>query len=213
MHVATNTKERIVSTTAELFRRQGYTGTGLKQIVAGAAAPFGSVYHFFPGGKEQLGAEVIHVAGRFYQELVEAVWDAAPDPVAGVADVFTGAAETLRQTDYADACPIATVALEVASINEVLRVATAEVFSAWIDAAVERFAKAGIARTKARELAIATIALLEGAFILSRATRTTEALDAAGATAVAQVRAALARGAPREGAESALTSRTTSVTR
>jgi hypothetical protein len=95
----------------------------------------------------------------------------------------------------------------------VLRVATAEVFSAWIDAAVERFAKAGIARTKARELAIATIALLEGAFILSRATRTTEALDAAGATAVAQVRAALARGAPREGAESALTSRTTSVTR
>jgi AcrR family transcriptional regulator len=197
--VATNTKERIVTTTAELFRRQGYAGTGLKQIVAGAAAPFGSVYHFFPGGKEQLGAEVIHVAGRFYQELVEAVWDAAPDPVSGVADVFAGAAETLRQTEYADACPIATVALEVASTNEVLRVATADVFSAWIESAVERFAAAGIGRGKARELAIATIALLEGAFVLSRATRTTEALEAAGATAVAQVRAAMAH----EGAEGA----------
>jgi AcrR family transcriptional regulator len=197
--VATNTKERIVTTTAELFRRQGYTGTGLKQIVAGAAAPFGSVYHFFPGGKEQLGAEVIHVAGRFYQELVEAVWDAAPDPVASVADVFAGAAETLRQTEYADACPIATVALEVASTNEVLRVATADVFSAWIESAVERFAAAGIGRAKARELAIATIALLEGAFVLSRATRTTEALEVAGATAVAQVRAAMAQ----EGAEGA----------
>jgi AcrR family transcriptional regulator len=196
--VATNTKERIVTTTAELFRRQGYTGTGLKQIVAGAAAPFGSVYHFFPGGKEQLGAEVIHVAGRFYQELVEAVWDAAADPVTGVADVFTGAAETLRQTDYADACPIATVALEVASTNEVLRVATAEVFSAWIEAAVERFAAAGIGRTKSRELALATIALLEGAFVLGRATRTTEALEAAGATAVAQVRAAIAEEAAGE---------------
>jgi AcrR family transcriptional regulator len=44
------TKERIVGTTGELFRRQGYTGTGLKQIVAEAAAPFGSIYHFFPGG-------------------------------------------------------------------------------------------------------------------------------------------------------------------
>jgi hypothetical protein len=137
---------------------------------------------------------VIHVAGRFYQELVEAVWDAAPDPVTGVADVFTGASETLRQTDYADACPIATVALEVASTNETLRVATAEVFTAWIDAAVERFVAAGIGPAKARELAIATIALLEGAFILSRATRTTEALDAAGAAAVAQVHAAIARG-------------------
>jgi len=195
--VATNTRERIVTTTAELFRRQGYNGTGLKQIVAGAAAPFGSVYHFFPGGKEQLGAEVIHVGGRFYQELVEAVWDAAPDAVSGVADVFAGAAETLRQTDYADACPIATVALEVASTNEVLRVATAEVFAAWIESAVERLSAAGIGRAKARELAIAIIALLEGAFVLSRATRTTEALEAAGATAVARVRDAILQGEGR----------------
>jgi AcrR family transcriptional regulator len=189
--MARNTKERIVNTSAELFRRQGYTGTGLKQIVAGASAPFGSLYHFFPGGKEQLGAEVIHVSGRFYQELVEAVWDAAPDLVTAVADVFAGAAETLRQTDYADACPIATVALEVASTNETLRVATAEVFAAWIESAMTRFAAAGVDAGKARELAIATIALLEGAFMLSRAARTTEALEAAGATAVAQVRAAV----------------------
>ncbi len=44
------TKERILDSTAELFRRQGYAGTGMKQIAAEAAAPFGSVYHFFPGG-------------------------------------------------------------------------------------------------------------------------------------------------------------------
>ena len=190
---ANNTRERIVTTTAELFRRQGYVGTGLKQIVAGAAAPFGSVYHFFPGGKEQLGAEVIEASGRFYQELVEAVWDAAPDVVTAVRDVFAGAAETLRQTDYADACPIATVALEVASTNDVLREATAKVFAAWIESAVQRFVAGGIEPAPARELAIATIALLEGAFVLSRASRTTEALDAAGATAVARVRSHLQR--------------------
>jgi len=189
--MASNTRERIVNTTAELFRRQGYVGTGLKQIVAGADAPFGSVYHFFPGGKEQLGAEVIRVSGQFYEDLVTAVWDAAPDVVTAVADMFAGAAETLRETDYADACPIATVALEVASTNDVLRAATADVFSAWIDAAVDRLTDASIEPAKAREVAIATIALLEGAFILSRATRTTEALEAASQTAVAQVRAAL----------------------
>ena len=43
------TRERIVTSSAELFRRQGYTGTGMKQIVAEARAPFGSLYHFFPG--------------------------------------------------------------------------------------------------------------------------------------------------------------------
>jgi hypothetical protein len=105
--------------------------------------------------------------------------------------VFAGAAETLRETDYADACPIATVALEVASTNDVLRDATAQVFAAWIDSGVERFVAAGIGPAKARVLAFAVIALLEGAFVLSRAARTTEALEAAGATAVAQVRAAM----------------------
>jgi AcrR family transcriptional regulator len=186
------TKDRILDTTAELFRRYGYTGTGLKQIVAEANAPFGSLYHFFPGGKEHLGEEVILRSGQMYRELGESVFDAAPDPVAGTRDFFAGAAETLRETDYADACPIATVALEVASTNEALRRATAEVFEGWIDAAVDRFAQAGISRKRARELAISQIAALEGAFILSRAMRTTEPLEIAGAAATAAIREALA---------------------
>ena len=137
--MATDTRERILETTAEMFRRYGYTGSGLKQIVADAHAPFGSLYHFFPGGKEQLGEEVIRRSGRMYMELVEAIFDAAPDPVTGTGDVFSGAAEVLRQTEYADACPIATVALEVASSNETLRMATADVFDSWIESATLRF--------------------------------------------------------------------------
>ena len=73
------TKERILDTTAELFRRYGYTGTGLKQIVAEANAPFGSIYHFFPDGKQQLGEQVIRRSGEMYRELFEIIFDAAPD--------------------------------------------------------------------------------------------------------------------------------------
>src|SRR3954454_17533898 len=117
------TKQRILDTTAALFQRYGYTGTGLKQIVANANAPLGSLYHFFPGGKQQLGDEVVRRSGQMYLELVETVVKAAPDVVTGVRDAFEGAAEVLRETDYVDACPVATVALEVASSNETLRVA------------------------------------------------------------------------------------------
>lgn len=184
-------KERILDTTAELFRRYGYTGTGLKQIVAEANAPFGSVYHFFPGGKSQLGEEVIRRSGQMYGELVMAILDAAPDIAGGVSDMFLGAAELLRRTDYIDACPIATVALEVASSNEVLRQATADVFDSWIEAASARLSRAGIAADHARILAIVLIELLEGGFLLSRAARTTEALDAARAAALLLITAAL----------------------
>ncbi len=51
---------------SNLFRRTGYTGTGMKQIAQAAGAPFGSIYHFFPGGKAQLGEEVIRSAGAGY---------------------------------------------------------------------------------------------------------------------------------------------------
>jgi AcrR family transcriptional regulator len=186
-----NTKERIVDASAILFRRQGYAATGVKQIVAEAEAPFSSLYHFFPGGKDELAADTIRSSGAMFQALVEAVFDAAPDVLTGVRDCFAGAAETLLQTDYADACPIATVALEVASTNEVLRQATAEVFDSWIAAATERFLAAGIPETSARELAITTIISLEGAFILSRALRSTEPLAVAGTTAAAAVATAL----------------------
>ena len=188
--MGTSTRERIVDASAILLRRQGYAATGVKQIVAEAEAPFSSLYHFFPGGKDELTAAAIRSSGRIFQELVEAVFDAAPDVLSGVRDCFAGAAETLRQTGYADACPIATVALEVASTNELLRQATAEVFDNWIAAATERFLAAGIPETSARELAITTITSLEGGFVLSRALRSTEPLAVAGAAVASAVAAA-----------------------
>ncbi len=185
------TRNRIIDSSAELFRRQGYTGTGVKQIVAAANAPLGSLYHFFPSGKEQLGAEVIRSSGQLYIELFATIAAQEPDVVSAVGAFFTGAAETLRETDYADACPIATVALEVASTNEPLREATADVFATWIEGATAYFAAAGISHDRARELAFSMLSLLEGAFIFCRAMRTTEPLAIAGASAVAAVQEAL----------------------
>src|ERR1700704_5524439 len=103
------TRDRIVQTSAELFRRQGYHATGVKQIVTAAQAPFGSLYHFFPGGKEELGAAAVRTSGALYAQLIPAVFDPVPDVVTGVRDCFHGAAEHLRETGYEDACPIATV--------------------------------------------------------------------------------------------------------
>ena len=187
----TRTKDRILDVTADLFRQYGFTGTGMKQIVAAANAPFGSLYHYFPGGKEELGVAVIHRSGEMYFGLFETVVEAAPDLVSGVRDFFAGAALVLRDTDYADACPIATVALEVASRSEPLRQATAEVFESWVTRAAARLADHGVPDDRAREVAILIISALEGAFILCRASRTTEALDVAGAAATAAVRSAL----------------------
>jgi AcrR family transcriptional regulator len=181
-----------VQRSAELFRRQGFAGTGVKQIVAEASAPFGSLYHFFPGGKEQLGEEVIRSSGAIYGQLLDAFYKPGEDPVAATRNFFAAAAQTLSDSDYADACPIATVALEVSSTNEPMRQACADVFESWVDGATDRLVDCGLTRKRSRELAFALIAALEGAFVLSRALRSTEPLDVAGASMTAQMRDAIA---------------------
>ncbi|WP_369394098.1 TetR/AcrR family transcriptional regulator [Streptomyces sp. CG1] len=186
------TRRRIVDAGTELFRRSGYTGTGMKQIAEAAGAPFGSIYHFFPGGKAQLGEEVIRTSGAVYLELVTTLMTPYEDRAAATADAFAAAAGTLAELDFADPCPIATVAMEVASTNETLRQATSEVFGSWIDHLAAYYAQGGIPEPAARETAGSVIALLEGAFMLGRAARSTEPVRAAGTAATAIVRAALA---------------------
>ena len=105
--------------------------------------------------------------------------------------MFSGAADTLVETDYADACPIATVALEVSSTNEQLREACAEVFEMWIAGATRYFSATGIQAQIARELALSMLCLLEGAFVFCRAMRSTGPLLVAGASAVSAVEAAI----------------------
>ena len=163
-----------------MFRRNGYTGTGVKQVAAAAGAQLGSLYHFFPGGKEQLAEEVIRTAGTLYGDLETAIREA-----------FALAAQDLAASDYADACPIATIALEVASSNDHLRQATADVFTDWISRGAVLFARHGLGEPAARRLTIAMIAALEGAFVLARALRDPEPLHAAGASLATAVRQAL----------------------
>jgi AcrR family transcriptional regulator len=191
--VPSETRERILDASGELFRRHGYTGTGVKQILAEAGAPFGSLYHFFPGGKEQLGEEVIRWSGAIYGQLLDLFYKPGEDPVAATRNFFDAAAITLRESDYADACPIATVALEVSSTNEPMRQACADVFNGWVDSATERLVECGLSRKRSRSLAFTIVGSLEGAFVLSRALRSTEPVEVAGAAATAAVREAIAQ--------------------
>ena len=189
--MSATTRQRILDAGTSLFKRQGYAGTGMKQIAAHAAAPFGSIYHFFPGGKDELSAEVIRAAGEAYGQLLPMVFEAEPDVVLATRKFFCGAAASLHASGFEDACPIATVALEVASTNESLRLATAQVFETWISGLAAYFATAGLSEARARELAVAMIAILEGAFVLGRAMRDASHVEVAGDVMSAALRRAL----------------------
>ncbi len=174
------TRDRIVTAASELFRRRGFNGTSVKDVTVVAQVTMGSLYHFFPDGKEQLTAEVLRSTGAVYLELFEAIAADAGDIGRAVRQFFDGAAEVLAVTDYIDICPIGSIAREVASTNEVLRVTCAEVFASWHVALSGHLRDAGLTPAVTRRTAAAVIASLEGGFILSRATRDPQPLHDVG---------------------------------
>lgn len=174
------TRDRIIVATNELFRRQGYNGTSLAQISQASEATIGSIYHFFPGGKEALAAEVVRTTGGVYRDLFVAIATEAPNPVQAFSDFFAGAAAVLEDSGYIDPCPIGGIAREVANTSEPLRLAAAAAFQSWTAAASDYLHTAGVPKATARELAALFVATVEGTFVVSRTQRSPEALLAAG---------------------------------
>jgi AcrR family transcriptional regulator len=197
-----STRDRILTATNELFRRNGFNGTSIKQITIAAQVPMGSLYHFFPHGKDELAREAIETSGIAYGQLFEIIADEAATLAEAISDFFDGAAAVLEATDFIDICPIGTVAREVASTNDSLREATWNVFDSWITALAARFEAAHIPSPEAKELATTFVAALEGGFMLARAARDTAPLRATGAAIRLLVSNALAVAAP-EGAATA----------
>jgi AcrR family transcriptional regulator len=189
---AAATRQRVLTASGELMRRHGYAGTGIKAILAASGVPYGSLYYHFPGGKEEVGVETIRQGGQAYLELVASLLPPGADLPAAVREAFADAADLVASTDYADACPVATIAGEIASTSEPMRTAAAAAFRSWIDLIELRLTEAGVAAGPAHEVAVELFCAIEGAFLLARTTRDVEALHVTGRAAEARVRAALA---------------------
>jgi TetR/AcrR family transcriptional repressor of lmrAB and yxaGH operons len=173
-------KTRFLQAGERLFRRQGYAGSGLKALIEEAQAPSGSLYYYFPAGKEQLGAEVIGYAATLYAKGLRAVFEHFADPVDAVRRIFENEIKTLERSDYRDGCPIASVTSDVASTSEALRIACSEAFALWLETIAAGFARAGETEAEAAALAAFFLSALEGAIILSRAAKSPAPLQHAG---------------------------------
>ena len=181
------TDQRIVRAMAELLRVQGYAATGLQQLARAAQAPIGSIYHHFRGGKREVAAAALRESGAAYIQLLPMLLDQHPDLPAAIDAAFAAAADDIANTGWANMCPVATVAGEIADTEPGLRQVAAEVMASWIDDGTRYLAGRGLSQADARTAMYALLTALEGGFLLARAQRTTEPLLAAGHAVAAYV--------------------------
>jgi AcrR family transcriptional regulator len=186
--MARSTRESILTAAAELMRRKGYGAVGMKDIGEASGAPIGSLYHHFRGGKVQIVREALVNAGRAYALLIPSILESYTDLGAAIEGVFTQAAGDMAATGFVNMCPVASIAAEVADTVEDLRVTSAGVFTEWVEGGTAYFHARGLDEPRAREVTLALIGALEGAFVLARTLRSSEPLLAAGRALAPQYR-------------------------
>lgn len=159
------------------LHRQGFSATGVNDVLADAEAPRGSLYFHFPGGKEQLAAEAVtHAAAALGERLVSAVQGVA-DPVLAVRKVLSLLGGQLVESGYELGCPVATVALELTASQERLQQACAGAYASWEAALSGVLVNSGQSEEQARARATVVLSAIEGALVLARAYRSSEPLD------------------------------------
>jgi TetR/AcrR family transcriptional repressor of lmrAB and yxaGH operons len=169
--MASDTRTRMLEATGRLLRERGYHGTSLNDILAASGAPRGSLYFHFPGGKDQLVAEVTReniagVARRLSERLA-----AEKSPAAAIRAIFEETARVIEESDYARGCPVAPVVLDgTTDVPELIELSRSA-FQQWIGLIEMSFTRAGIPGPRARALALLVESSLEGLMIIARATR------------------------------------------
>ncbi|MCX5389977.1 TetR/AcrR family transcriptional regulator [Streptomyces sp. NBC_00094] len=167
------TRDRLLDATQELVETAGYFGTGLNQVIAVSGAPRGSLYFHFPGGKDQLVGESVRRAGQAIGDTLGGAADTDLSPAEFVEEVLRHLGDRLAESGWRKGCPVATVALETAAVNDPLQEVCSEVYSSWEAALRERLAS----HPDADDLAVTVLALVEGALLLARAHRSRDPLE------------------------------------
>ena len=171
-----NAREQILQTTCALLEKQGYHGTGLNEIIRESGSPKGSLYYYFPAGKEQITAEAVLQSGRQTAERIRQELGESSNAAKEVSDFILNIADHVERSGFAAGSPLTAVAMETATTSKRINDACREAYGMLKSAFNDKLIETGFSKTKADELATFIIAAIEGGIILSRTSHTADPL-------------------------------------
>ena len=156
--------ENLLAVIAEVFREHGYEGASLTRIGQATGLGKGSLYNFFPGGKEEMAAAVLaHIATWFEENVFAPLRDERP---------FDGIGRMLDAADLyfqsgGRVCLVGAFALDDSRNRFVAEIKS--YFGNWVACLAGALERAGHDGLRAHQLAEETVAAIQGALTLSRA--------------------------------------------
>jgi AcrR family transcriptional regulator len=176
----------VIPLLAEVFRTHGYEGASLSLISQATGLGKGSLYNFFPGGKEEMAREVLAAVDGWFTTQIYTPLRRADDPDAAIAAMFAAVDAYFRAGGRV--CLVGAMALD--ATRDLFAKAIRGYFAGWIDALAAALRRRGDGRADARRMAEQTVLEIQGALVLTRALDDRNVF----ARALAQSRQRLSRG-------------------
>lgn len=173
-------RKQIIKVTSTLLEAQGYHATGLNQILAESGAPKGSLYYYFPQGKEELAAEAIAQAGRVVARRIREGLATVEDSVEAIQTFVRTIAYSVEASGFSAGGPLMIVAMETVNSSERLNLACREAYQLLQAAFREKLIAGDYTEARAEHLATFIIAVIEGGILLSRTNHSGEPLRLVG---------------------------------
>ncbi|OXM14404.1 TetR/AcrR family transcriptional regulator [Paenibacillus herberti] len=168
METKLSSKDIIIATAARLFATQGYHGTGLNQIIKESGSPKGSLYYYFPNGKEELALECINLIRRDLYSILQELMARMPKPVDFMQAFVLNMADAIDASDTDPFVPFSLwVSAETSAVSDSLRAACQAAFAEWKAMIANKLVETGISRERADTMADLSVCLIEGATIMA----------------------------------------------
>ncbi|MGV1901692.1 TetR/AcrR family transcriptional regulator [Rhizobium rhizogenes] len=154
-----------VASLAEVFREHGYEGASLALIGKATGLGKGSLYHFFPNGKEEMVQAVLVEIEQWFENSVYSPLRDGDDADAAITAMLDETAKYFRSGRRV--CLVG--ALAVTNTRDLFAQAIRGYFVAWVDALQAALVRQGRDPERARILSEDAVLSIQGAIVLSRA--------------------------------------------
>jgi AcrR family transcriptional regulator len=159
-----NERADVIPLIAEVFRELGYHGASMSAMTERTGVAKGSLYHFFPGGKEEMAAAVLaHVDAWFVKEIYEPLEH--EEAGAAIARMWTAVDSYFRSGRRV--CLIGAFALD--ETRDIFAESIHRYFKRWVTALAKALVRVGADRKGAVDLSEEVVGGIQGALVLARA--------------------------------------------
>lgn len=156
---------RALPALAEAFREHGYEGASLAVLSKVTGLGKGSLYNFFPGGKEEMMAAVLEDIDQWFAEAIFRPLEKSTDPAQAIAAMFDVVSTYFLSGRRV--CVVGSLGLNAS--GELFANRVRQYFARWIVALAGCLEEGGVAPAQASELAEEAVSGIQGAIVLTRA--------------------------------------------